>query len=248
MGRVATLSSSDSETRRRAGRGRAAGRRFRAHPRRGRCTLAKVHTRRLASLILGAWLGGSVFMIVVASRNFAIVEEVLATENRQAAIQIELLSPEGARMFLRHLAGEMNRYFFQLWGKSQIALGALLFLTLIFATNGHRYVLALTALMVGLAAVMHFRLTPEIVGIGRAIDYVPIEHASPDRIEFQKYHRLYVVLELSKLAVGALLGAWLLVNSRAGEGTLRRRRSRRELKIGDQVEAVDDADHSHVDR
>ncbi len=208
-----------------------------------------MHSRRLASVILGMWLGCSVFMMVVAASNFALVDTVLKTENKQAVRQIETLTPEGARMFLRYLASEMNRYFFRLWGKAQLVTGAILFLILVFATNGNKYVLVLTLGMLGLVAVMHFGLTPAITGLGRAIDYVPAEPATPDRVEFRKLHGAFLGIEITKMSLGVLLGAWLLMDSRANEGSRRHRRQhRQEPEIGEQVDAVDGARHDHADR
>ncbi len=195
-----------------------------------------MHSRRLAALVLGAWLAGSLFMIGVATSNFKIVGNILKEPPPPARAQIEGLTEDGARMLLRLVASEQNRFFFHAWETAQIGLGAALALTLLFATNGHRVVMGLSLAMLALVIVTHFLLTPEITALGRVIDYVPADRQTEERVLFWKYHNVYSGTELVKLALGFLLAVWLLKSR--GDG----RRSR-PVKL----DPVDHADHGHVD-
>jgi len=196
-----------------------------------------MHFRRLASLFLGAWLCGSFFMTWVATQNFRMVDEVLATPSPGAAADIAFLGKEPARMFLRHLVSEQNRHFFQTWELAQLALGTLLLICLFFGVDGRPSLMILTILMMCCVSLMHWWLTPEIVRIGRQIDFIPASTASALRDRFWSFHTAYSTTEVLKL----MLGFALLV------GLLRRSR-RRGRRIDSDLDFIDHPDHGHVDR
>ena len=61
-----------------------------------------MHFHRLAALLLGAWLGGSVFMDMVATQNFRSVDRLLSAPPMQVAERIQVLGGhDAARVFLR---------------------------------------------------------------------------------------------------------------------------------------------------
>jgi hypothetical protein len=196
-----------------------------------------MHTRRLATLLLGAWLAGSFFMIWVATGNFASVERVLATESAKAQAEIKEIGPARARMLLRYHSSEQNRHYFYQWEMAQIALGILTLIVLRFATGGDKVTLALSGGMVLLVVVMHFMLTPRITELGRAIDFTATGHLPDERRVFWNYHKSYSGLELLKIGLGLVAGVRMIRRSRA----LKR-------GSGDQIHPVDHADHTHVDR
>ena len=86
-----------------------------------------MHSHRTAAFLVGCLILGSLFMIFVATQNFATVDRVLAAPQPQEAAQMfQTLGPDNARILLRYLAGEENRLFFTSWELTQIALGVLL--------------------------------------------------------------------------------------------------------------------------
>ena len=89
-------------------------------------TLELMHTRRLSSLLLGAWLAGSLFMWMVATQNFRSVDRLLESPSPQASTQFDKLGRDGARTLLRYHVGEQNRWYFETWELAQIVVGALL--------------------------------------------------------------------------------------------------------------------------
>ncbi len=78
-----------------------------------------------------------------------------------------------------------------------------------------------------------FYMTPEIIRLGRLIDFVPPAASSPERDTFWRFHGAYSAVELLKLALGFLLAGRLIFGRK---------------RIGNQVDVVDEADHSHIDR
>lgn len=175
-----------------------------------------MHSRRLAALLAGAWLAGSVFMDVVATENFRSVDRLLAAPSPQAAERIQTLGGhDAARAFLRYQVSEQNRWYFNMWERAQIGLGVLLFLSMLFGTRPDRILLLLTLVMLAVVLLMHFFLTPEIVRLGRAIDFVPHGVPSGDRTRFWTFHGAYSASELVKLAVGLALAVVLVRRRRA---------------------------------
>jgi len=139
-------------------------------------------------------------------------------------------------MFLRHFASELNRWNFQTWQTIQLAVGVALLLVLFFGANARTSLLTLTMLMLASVALQHWLLTPEIVKLGRSIDFAAPNSASPDFNRFWGFHGTYSTIEVIKLLLGAVLAFKLL---------LRRKRARPE--VIDEIDAIDHADNGHVD-
>ena len=174
----------------------------------------QMHFHRFAAFLLGAWFAGCLFMDMVATQNFRSVERLLAAPSPQLAERVQAMGGhDAARMLLRHQVAEQNRWYFETWEQVQIALGVALVLVLLFGVVRDRWMVFLTVLMLSIALIAHFFLTPEITRLGRAIDFVPPATSSLDRARFWKFHGAYSGSELVKLGVGMVL-AVLLVRRR----------------------------------
>src|SRR5437764_183857 len=90
-----------------------------------------MHYRRLATLLLGAWVGIGAFMIFVATQNFKSVDRLLADPGSASSAQIKTLGHGDARILLRRQAGAQNRWLFEQWERIQFGLALALFLTLL---------------------------------------------------------------------------------------------------------------------
>ena len=56
-----------------------------------------MHFNRFAAFLLGAWLLGSLFMALVATQTFAIVDRVLGARPPETTKMIQTLGPVNAR-------------------------------------------------------------------------------------------------------------------------------------------------------
>lgn len=178
-----------------------------------------MHVSRIACLMLGAWLAGSMFMSAVATQNFRSVDRTIERGEAETQQAIQLLGgPEAARVFLRHHVGEQNRFYFQAWEYVQLALGLALFLLLLFGSHQRKRVIATCALMLALVAVMRYSVTPSITALGRELDFLPAAQQSPIRNQFRAWHSAYAALEATKLLLGAAVAVMLV----AGNGSRRR--------------------------
>ena len=164
---------------------------------------------RWALVLLGVWLTGTVCVSVVATQNFYTVDRLLASRASPAFNAI--VDREGqpqARDFLRYLSSELNRLYFQIWNVTQVPVGAL---TLWLVWNQKRSIRWLVAAMLaGTIAVA--AMTPEIVSLGRSLDFVPRDPAPPGMSRFWILHGAYTSLEMIKLAIG-VIAAILLVQA-----------------------------------
>jgi len=163
---------------------------------------------------LGAWLAGGLFMDMVVTQNFRSVDRLLAKPAPGAAQQFEKLGPGAARVLLRHQVSEQNRWYFETWGLTEALIGAALLLILIFGSTEKNFSLLLALLMLLIAIVQRFALTPQMVVLGRVIDWIPIDQPSPERSRFWMLHNAFVGLELVNWALGFFLAAKLIFRSR----------------------------------
>lgn len=171
--------------------------------------------QRLASFLLGIWLGVSVFMDFVATQNFQTVGRVMNTLDLRV---LEAAKPvggmESARLLLRHAAGEANRYLFEQWESAELGIGLLLFLVLLFGRSHQKLAMALCLMMLAIVLGQRFKVTPAIIAWGRATDFT---NATSEHFRF--FHALYGYLEIGKLVLGVVLAARLLVRWKADRKT-----------------------------
>ncbi len=167
-------------------------------------------TRLLAIVILSAWLAMTVCMWFAASGSFRTVARVLERSNPQFADAAKSMSADQTRVVLRYLTSEINRTYFRAYGWAQLALGGLL-LVLLARTPRNTRDLAIVGAMLALAAVLTLYITPEIVALGREIDFVSRDPAPPEMARFRALHGAFTGLDGAKLLAGlVLLGRWVL--------------------------------------
>ena len=171
-----------------------------------------MHWHRIAAFLAGCLILGSLFMIFVATQNFAAVDRVLAAPPHEATQIFQTLGPENARLLLRYLAGEENRLFFTSWELAQIALGVLLTSVVLLVIKS-RLLAGLVGAMVIVAIFQHFRVTPEMIALGRLVDFGG-GTGSAAYSQFWRLHALYGVLEMVKLALLIVAAAILLFGRR----------------------------------
>jgi hypothetical protein len=189
-----------------------------------------MHRYRIAAFLTGCLILGSLFMIFVATQNFGTVDRVLAAPPHEATQMFQTLGPENARLLLRYLAGEENRLFFTSWELAQIALGALLTVILLLAIKS-RLLAGLAGAMLILALFQHFRVTPEMIALGRLVDFGG-GSGSAAYSQFWRLHGLYGGLEVVKLVLLAVV-AGVLLFGRSGK-------TPQQVEVGPVVPVLDD--------
>jgi Domain of unknown function (DUF4149) len=165
----------------------------------------------MAIAILGIWIGITLFMWFAAGRSFATVERVLLSQNPQYLKITKSLSPTATRELMRHLASEINRTFFTAYGWAQVTLGIALLFLLIRQTPRDVTGLAITGAMLAIVLILTLVITPQIIALGRSIDFVPRNPPPPEMGRFGILHGAYTGLDGLKLLAGlTLLVRWIV--------------------------------------
>jgi hypothetical protein len=197
-----------------------------------------MHSRRLACFFVGLWLGGSLLMVWMAGDSFRSVDRMLLLPDPAAAVQIKALGPGGARTLFRYQVSEQNRAAFETWERIQIALGLAFFLYLLLATKEGKFPMILVLLMLAVVTVQRFVLTPELIGLGRNLDFAPATAALAERAKFRVAHIGYTGFEIAKWLIGLVLAAKMAFGRAIGlSGSSR-----------DQVDPIDKRNYRHVNR
>jgi hypothetical protein len=195
-----------------------------------------MHSRRFCALLLGGWIAGSLVTAWVASHNLTSVEAHASISVKRIREEVLAAGEDRVRGLFRLQAAELNRYYFEHWELAQLAIGLLLGVILLFATNGNRLMMAAWLTMYVIVLFQHFALTPRMIELGRGLDLSSIDEFIDERKAFQKLHAFYGWNELAKGLAALVLGARLLVSRGPASG--RRRRSR--------IDEVNNANDSHV--
>ena len=158
---------------------------------------------------MAAWLSGTVFMVVVATQNFFTIDRLLEqSPNAVFRATAEVMQGPTAREMLRYLSSELNRLYFQYWNLAQLAIG-IVALRLISGIPGSRRAMWGIVSMLGVVMFLMLVVTPPILSIGRALDFVPRIPAPAQMRIFGVLHAAYTVLTLVIFVLGVLVTFWI---------------------------------------
>jgi hypothetical protein len=165
----------------------------------------------LAVAILGAWIMSTLCMWFAATRSFSTVERVLKGAPPQFVEATKPLGEASTRVVLRYMASEINRTLFYGYGGLQIALGVILLLLVWRQTPRNAVDIGVVAAMLALSAVLALAITPQLVSLGRSIDFVSRHPPPPIMPRFWILHGSFTGLDGVKLLAGVgLLIRWIL--------------------------------------
>ncbi|MGE5154582.1 MAG: hypothetical protein ACM3ST_11250 [Bdellovibrio bacteriovorus] len=172
-------------------------------------------TRALLILVLGLWLGGSVVTGAVVSYNFSgfpdLFERNPALAERAGFDPLDTESKKTSLLWVH--ASELNRVFFAGWNRAQLVLGVLAVVLAVVSRAG-RLTAVLLFLALVLVAMVHFGIEPEVVALGRQLDFLPRTPEPPQVAPFQRLHGLYFSTELVRLALVAFAAVRLIHGAR----------------------------------
>jgi hypothetical protein len=196
-----------------------------------------VHTRRVSTFLLGGWIGCSFFMVFVVLQNLHAGAELISSPAAPVASMIKALGQDQITLLLHHQAAEQNRNIMLLWEQAQIVIGMVLGGCLYFATQKRLLSLVLCGIMLALVLFQFWAIMPEMSYRGRETDFPPGSTASGNVVRTLLLYQMLVITEGLKMVVGGILASYLFAFR-----TSRKRSGRREIDV------VDDADHSHINR
>jgi hypothetical protein len=160
-----------------------------------------IQYRRLAALLIGAWLGAGVLADVAVTQNFQAVDRFLeAPGSVSTSAALNAVGRDKERFILRRNAAEENNWIFLNWERVELALGGVLFLLLLFGERPQKLLIVLCAAMFVIVAAEHFYLTPLITDLGRRVEDLPA--TDPDVKTFWMLHGFYSGFDILKLLLG----------------------------------------------
>jgi len=172
-----------------------------------------------AVFCLAVWMTGTIFVAVVATQNFFIIDRLLP-DSPNAAFHVAVKTLDSvetpghpvARDLLRYLSAELNRLYFQYWNLAQLIVG-LLSLWFVTKINGANRAKWCVVAMLGISLFVMAVLTPPIVSVGRALDFVPRESPPLEVVTrlrtFGLLHATYTVSTFITFILGVLSVIWI---------------------------------------
>jgi len=142
--------------------------------------------------------------------DFVTLDAILKSPPDEGHKAFSQTGPDNARALLRYAAGEQSVNRFTAWEYAQFVLGIWIAATL-FVGASTRLVAVVPLTMTLLVAFLHFRITPELAWLSRAVEFIPWTHDWLARGQFWKLHKVYEVVEIVKVALGLGLTAFLYV-------------------------------------
>ena len=168
---------------------------------------------RIAAMILGAWLGCSMLLMYLGANGFERALTLLNGAPAQLTQTLQSIPLANQRALLRYVVVDQNRFYFEFWESTEFVIGFMLIVILFLGVES-RLMSALTLGMVLVVAFQHLMITPELSYLSRGLEFVPWTADSPTRDQFWKLHTLYIVLDVLKIALGALVSILLITAQR----------------------------------
>jgi hypothetical protein len=195
-----------------------------------------MHSRRIACLLLGLWLGAGLWMQWVASDNASAVDNLLTHPSENAAAYIKSLGHAPVGPLARYLEAERNRSLYETWGAVQIVVSALFFFFILFGTKMGKVPLALALALFLLVLAERLFLTPQIEMVGRATDFA-VDPSHRMRLLREAVGYGYTAAEAAKWLLSAALACFLIWQ-----------RTRSSVDSRHEVDLVDKANYRHINR
>jgi hypothetical protein len=194
-----------------------------------------MHARRFACMLLGFWLAGSMVMAFLAADSANTAGRLLIDRGPAAGLRIQAMGREEARLMLAYPVRQQVRWWLEEWENLELAVGAFFFLFLLFGTREGKLALFLTLGIYAITLFERFFTLPQMLYLGAAMDFVPVNVVMPERNEFIAVQNAFIGVEIVKALLILGLGAYMIA------------RTRRSSHAWNQVDLVDESNHRHVD-
>jgi hypothetical protein len=110
---------------------------------------------------------------------------------------------------LRYLSSELNRLYFQYWNVAQLLFGLFVLWMIVklpHSTRAKWYVVA----MLAIGLVLTIVITPQLLYVGRELDFVPHDPQTPRLRTFGLLHAAYTLLDAIQMILGIMVTVWLM--------------------------------------
>ena len=167
-----------------------------------------MHSTRVATFLLGAWIGCCVFLDLLSIQNLRLAGQLLNSAIPPASEVLQNAGREPMRLLLHHFAAEQYRYYFSVWGLIQIPGALLLAAVLYFATEKRIIPQVLCGLMLALA-LFQLAINPELTFRGREADFPPGTQSLGTQERVWLLTEIWMGVEVVKLLTGGALASYI---------------------------------------
>jgi hypothetical protein len=166
--------------------------------------------RQWAVFGMAAWLMGTIFIAIVATQNFYTIDRLLDAQHNPAfGAAVNRLGLPESREVLRYLSSELNRLYFQYWNLAQLVIGIFV-LWMIVRIPDSRRVRWFVVAMLGIVLLLTIVITPQMLYVGRELDFVPRDPQPPRLRTFGLLHAAYSFLDGIEVILGIMVTVWLM--------------------------------------
>jgi hypothetical protein len=169
-----------------------------------------VHTRRVASFLLGTWIAGCLFMAFISVQNLRTPSLVMSALPEAVAKLTQQIGWEQMAALIHHAAAEETRRYTDLWVDTQLPLGLTMLICLALATQRRILPMVLCGVML-VVVLFQFRVAPELIYQGRGTDFPPGSNDVGLLTRFWALQQVFYASEIVKLLCGGVLASYLFV-------------------------------------
>ncbi len=187
-------------------------------------------SRRIATFVLGIWIGCCVLVDIVALEGHRIASKIL--DNPSPDVK-DVLAKSGTApigTLLHHAASEQTRAALSTWETAQLVIALLMIVLLVFTDQRKILAIAMSTVMGLLVMVQHFGVTPDLNILGRSADFLTEAASFSVRAQIWTLTQIYGAIETLKLVIGGILASYFF----GMESTVKRSKSRR-TRTGDEM-------------
>lgn len=185
-------------------------------------------TRRIATFILGAWLGCALLMGTLVLSATGSAAESLQDIGVGGDVIVEQIGPAAAEDLMQYQSWEQLRRQWRTWEEAQFLLAGFLVVCFLFSSNGRIVSLLLTGAMVAVLIFQYFGVFADLQQRSRTADFAEAGSSAPsDAVSLVEF---YGGLEAVKILLGGVLASYLFAqttSSRKSRGSRGHRRRKR---------------------
>ena len=167
-----------------------------------------MHSTRIATFLLGAWIACCIFLDLVAVQNIRLAAQMLNAAVPAASEIIQNAGREEMNALLHHFASEQYRYYFSQWALVQLGVILVLAGLLYFAVE-KQIMPQILCVAILVLVVFQVAMGPEWIYRGREADFPPGSLSSSTQSRLSGLTALWIGVEAVKLALGGVLAFFL---------------------------------------
>jgi hypothetical protein len=168
-----------------------------------------MHATRIATFLLGAWIGCCVCVDLLALQNLRLVGLAINSVTPVGADIIRKSGQEQIALLLRHFAAEQYRHYFSTWELIQIP-GALLVAAVLYWAVGKYWIPQIMCGLMLALVLFQLAIQPELTFRGREADFPPGNQMLGTQARVWALTEVWIGAEAAKLLIGGLLAGLML--------------------------------------